>query len=84
MDSKCLEPVVVRCQITPKMVKDMAAQLGIRANPDLYWYSLQGDLESSVAIQTADSRSPITASSQITASQSCSLDARSHVHSYFG
>lgn len=29
-----------QCQITPKMVKDMAAQLGIRANPDLYWYSL--------------------------------------------
>jgi len=29
-----------QCQITPKMVKDMAAQLGVRANPDLYWYCL--------------------------------------------
>ena len=33
----------LRCQITPKMVKDMAAQLGVRANPDLYWYSLPGN-----------------------------------------
>lgn len=26
------------------MVKDMAAQLGVRANPDLYWYCLPGIL----------------------------------------
>ena len=25
------------------MVKDMAAQLGVRANPDLYWYCLPGN-----------------------------------------
>ena len=29
-----------RCQITPKMVKDMAAQLGVRPHPDLYWYCM--------------------------------------------
>jgi len=29
-----------QCQITPKMVKDMAAQLGVRQMPELYWYSL--------------------------------------------
>ncbi|CAE7655209.1 ASPM [Symbiodinium microadriaticum] len=29
-----------QCQITPKMVKDMAAQLGVRPHPDLYWYCM--------------------------------------------
>ena len=35
----CLS-AVGRCQITPKMVKDMAAQLGVRPHPDLYWYCM--------------------------------------------